>query len=208
MAIDGLMAGYQHFVREDLDRYRARWHELAQGQSPTTMIIACSDSRVDPATIFQSRPGEIFAVRNIANIVPPATEPTGHNGVSAAIEFAVTQLEVSDIMVMGHGACGGCAAAMTHVFDRAAPGEGGYIDRWLDLVTPTRDAVTAAHGAQAFTEMEHAVVRMSLANLASFPWVQSRVAAGKLTLHGAWFSIAGGKLHLLDQTRDQFEPVT
>lgn len=207
MSIEPLLAGYKRFLAGDLGRHRARWERLAQGQSPKIMVIACSDSRVDPATIFDAGPGEIFAVRNVANIVPPDLGESGYHGVSAAIEFAVTQLEVSEIVVMGHGQCGGCGAALSHHFDAAAPGAGGYIDRWLDLVAPVRDAVIAQHGAHATTAMEQAVVRMSLDNLRSFPWIAQRERDGRLQLHGAWFAIMQGELHLLDEASGAFAPV-
>ena len=119
-----LIDGYYKFRGTEWLEERDRWKELAEGQSPRVMVIACSDSRVEPATIFGSRPGEIFVVRNVANLVPPFETGGGLHGVSAALEFAVTQLEVPEVLVMGHASCGGCKAALTHGFEDAKAGEG------------------------------------------------------------------------------------
>src|SRR3954466_13818668 len=122
-----LLSGYQRFRETDWTRQRSRWAELREGQKPSVMVIACSDSRVDPAQVFDTSPGEIFVVRNVANLVPPFELDGSRHGVSAALEFAVTQLNVTDIVVMGHGSCGGVKASLTHAFDGAEPGEGGFI---------------------------------------------------------------------------------
>src|SRR5215212_12250082 len=131
--ISKLIEGYRRFRETGWKRERDRWSELAEGQSPKLMVIACSDSRVDPAQIFDVKPGEIFVVRNVANLSPPFETEPGHHGVSAALEFAVTQLEVEEIVVMGHGSCGGCAAALTGQFEDAEPGQGHFIASWVDL---------------------------------------------------------------------------
>ena len=111
-----LLDGYQRFRTSEYRRHRERWNELSEGQSPKVMVIACSDSRVDPAQIFDTSPGEIFVVRNVANLVPPFETTPGRHGVSAALEFAVTQLNVEDVVIMGHGACGGVKASLTQPF--------------------------------------------------------------------------------------------
>src|ERR1700753_691145 len=121
-----LLDGYQRFRTSEYRRHRDRWEELSEGQNPRVMVIACSDSRVEPAQIFDTVPGEIFAVRNIANLVPPFELGGGRHGVSAALEFAVTQLEVPEIVVLGHGKCGGVGAALSRRFKHAAPGHGGF----------------------------------------------------------------------------------
>jgi carbonic anhydrase len=187
---------------------RTRWEALAEGQSPKLMIISCSDSRVDPATVFDTSPGETFVVRNVAALVPPFETGGGYHGVSAALEFAVTQLEVTDVVVLGHGACGGCKASLTQTFAGAEPGGGGFIDAWISLLSDVRDRVRAEHGEgpDAQTTMEHQAVRVSLDNLRTFPFVTSREQAGKLRLHGAWFSIASGELHTLDETTGAYTP--
>lgn len=196
-----LVDGYHRFHSADWRRQRDRWAELKQGQSPKVMVIACSDSRVDPAQIFDTLPGEIFVVRNVANLVPPFETTDGLHGVSAALEFAVTQLKVSEIVVMGHGKCGGCKAALTQVFADAAPGEGGFVANWVHLLDGARDKVLAEglDGDAAEREMEREAVRTSIANLRTFPFVTKAEAAGSLTLQGAYFSIADGVLHVMDK---------
>lgn len=196
-----LLDGYRRFRATDYRRQRERWAELSQGQSPKVMVIACSDSRVDPAQIFDTWPGEIFVVRNVANLVPPFEEGGGRHGVSAALEFAVTQLEVPEIVVMGHGACGGAHAALTRRFADAEQGEGGFIAHWVDMLDEAREKVLAEYGdsPEAVRAMEQETVRVSVRNLRSFPFVTEREAAGKLTIHGAYFAIADGVLHVMDE---------
>jgi carbonic anhydrase len=197
-----LITGYRRFRTSDYRRQRDRWAELSEGQAPKVMVIACSDSRVDPAQIFDTSPGEIFVVRNIANLVPPFELGGGRHGVSAALEFAVTQLEVPEIVVMGHGACGGVHAALTRQFEGAPPGAGGFIAHWVDMLDEARDQVVAEHGQgeEAIRALELATVRVSIANLRTFPCIPEREAAGKLTVHGAYFAIAEGVLHVMDET--------
>ncbi|RDE06180.1 carbonic anhydrase [Sphingomonas aracearum] len=198
---DDLIGGYHRFRDTGWTGQRARWTELAEGQSPRVMVIACSDSRVDPAQVFDTSPGEIFVVRNVANLVPPFENDSGRHGVSAALEFAVTQLEVTDVVVMGHGSCGGVGAALSRRFSDAAPGEGGFIAHWVDMLDEARERIVAEHGTgpDAVRAMEHETVRVSLANLRTFPFVPEREAAGKLRLHGAWFAIAQGELHVMGE---------
>jgi carbonic anhydrase len=195
-----LVDGYYRFRSADYRRQRDRWAELKEGQSPKVMVIACSDSRVDPAQIFDTLPGEIFVVRNVAALVPPYETGGGRHGVSAALEFAVTKLKVGEVLVMGHGACGGCAAALSNAFKDAAPGEGGFIADWVSILDDARDKVKAAHGdgPEASREMELEAVRTSIDNLKTFPFVQKALDAGALTLRGAYFAIADGKLHVMD----------
>ncbi|HEX8655550.1 MAG TPA: carbonic anhydrase [Allosphingosinicella sp.] len=206
-----LVQGYRRFRDTGWVRERERWAQLAEGQSPKSMVIACSDSRVDPAQIFDVPPGEIFVVRNVANLVPPYETTGGRHGVSAALEFAVTQLEVEEVVVMGHGFCGGCAAALTGQFDDAPHGEGHFIADWIELLAEARAEVRRRHGdggfdRAAFRDMELEAVRVSLANLRTFPWVADREEDGRLALHGAFFSIAEGVLHVLDEGNGRFEP--
>ena len=129
-----LIEGYRRFREIAWERERERWSELAEGQNPEVMILSCADSRVDPAEIFDARPGEMFVVRNIAALAPPYETSRGFHGVSAALEFAVSQLEVGEILVMGHGLCGGCAAALTGQFDDTPPGEGHFIADWVRML--------------------------------------------------------------------------
>jgi carbonic anhydrase len=202
-----LLDGYQRFRTSEYRRHRERWEELSEGQNPRVMVIACSDSRVDPAQVFDTVPGEIFVVRNVANLVPPFEAGGGRHGVSAALEFAVTQLEVPEIVVMGHGACGGVSAALSQRFKDAAPGAGGFIDHWVDMLDAARDRIVAEYGEgpAAVRALELETVRVSLVNLMTFPFVAERVKAGTLKLHGAYFAIADGVLHVMD-AEGQFAP--
>lgn len=203
-----LLAGYRRFRAEDWSQQRARWAELAEGQQPRTMVIACSDSRVDPTRIFDTPPGSLFVVRNIANLVPPFETTKGHHGVSAALEFAVNQLEVAEVIVLGHGACGGVSASLNHAFEGAAPGHGGFIADWVSLLDEARDRVVAAHGTgpEAVHALELECVKVSLANLRSFEEIAEREAAGTLRLRGAYFAIAEGVLYVLDEAAGTFAP--
>lgn len=204
-----LMAGYQRFRTDRYAAEQARWEALAQGQSPRAIIIACCDSRADPATIFDSDPGEIFVVRNVANLVPPFEDDGGRHGVSAALEFAVTQLGVREIVVMGHERCGGVGAALTGCFEDAKPGEGGFVARWMEQLSDAAGAISAAHGTgeEAAHELEKVGIKQSLANLRTFPFVAEREASGTVRLIGCHFSISRGQLFVLDEAEGHFRPV-
>lgn len=208
--LSSLIEGYRRFRRDRWPQERERWSELAEGQSPKVMVIACSDSRVDPAEVFDTGPGEVFVVRNVANLAPPFETTPGLHGVSAALEFAVTQLEVEEILVLGHGSCGGCAAALTGQFDGAEHGAGHFIADWVRQLSGARDLVRSRHSkidSEATLEMEWEAVKLSLANLRTFPWITERERDARLTLHGAHFSIAEGRLTMLDEAEDSFRPV-
>jgi len=205
-----LIDGYQRFRVTEWHIEHKRWAELAEGQSPKVMVIACSDSRVEPSIIFDAKPGEMFVVRNVAALAPPFETTPGRHGVSAALEFAVTQLEVEEVVVMGHGLCGGCAASLTGQFDHAESGEGKFIADWVSLLDGAREIVLSRHrelDGQAFVEMELEAVKTSLANLRTFPWIEQRERDGRLSLHGCHFSVADGKLYVLDEAEDVFRPV-
>ncbi len=205
-----LLKGYRRFREETYPRQKARFDEtIMEGQQPKLLIIGCSDSRVDPAQIFDVDPGEIFVVRNVAALVPPFEVTTGQQGVSAAVEFAVQMLEVAQIVVMGHGRCGGCQAALTKAFESADHGEGGFIANWVGLLDQARDNVARKHGTtgrKAELAMEFAAVRQSLDNLRTFPWIAEKETAGALKLRGAHFSIAEGTLYSLDEETGAFLP--
>jgi carbonic anhydrase len=205
-----LLKGYRRFREETYPRQKARFDEtVAEGQHPKLMIIGCSDSRVDPAQIFDVDPGEIFVVRNVAALVPPFEQKPGLHGVSAAVEFAVQILEVKQILVMGHGRCGGCKAALTGSYGAKEPGEGGFIANWIDLLSDAREPVARKHGTEgrkAELAMEFAAIRQSLTNLRTFPWVADKEASGALKLRGAHFSIKEGVLYSLDEETGEFLP--
>ena len=207
-----LIEGYRRFRTTAYAAQKQRFDRLAsEGQSPKLMVIACSDSRVDPAQIFDVDPGEIFVVRNVAALVPPFETTPGHHGVSAALEFAVQVLQVRQIVVMGHGMCGGCKAALTQEMHGAKPGEGGFIADWIALLDEAREPIALQHGTTgraAERAMEYAAVQTSLRNLRTFPCVRSKERAGTLRLSGTFFAISDGVLHLLDEASGEFQPVS
>jgi carbonic anhydrase len=174
------------------------------------MIIACSDSRVDPAQIFDTNPGEVFVVRNVAALVPPFETAPGRHGVSAALEFAVQVIGVSEILVMGHGRCGGCHAALTQELKDAPPGEGGFIAHWIELLDEARAKVVAQfgneHSPESHRAMELEGVKVSLENLRTFPCIREKERNGELRLIGAFFAISDGVLNLLDENTGLFAP--
>lgn len=206
---DELLEGYGRFRTGDWRRQHDRWETLREGQAPRVMVIACSDSRVDPAQIFDVGPGEIFVIRNVAAMVPPYETSPGLHGVSAAVEFAVQFLEVGEVVVLGHGLCGGCKAALTRDLHGKELGEGGFVADWVSMLDDVRQEVVRGHGTEgrpAELAMERAAVRESLSNLRTFPFVREKEARGELALHGAHFAIADGILHLLDETTGDFSP--
>ena len=208
--LDRLISGYRRFREDGWALNRARWAALREGQQPDVMIIACSDSRVDPSQIFDVAPGEVFVVRNVAAMVPPFEIAPGHHGVSAALEFAVQFLRVKEIVVMGHGMCGGCKAALTREMHGTEPGEGGFIADWIALLDEARVQVVSEHGSEgaaAERAMEHAGVKVSLANLRTFPCIRQKERSGDLKLTGAFFAVSDGLLHVLDEASGEFAPV-
>ena len=206
-----LIEGYRRFRIHGWTPNRERWSALGESQQPRIMVIACSDSRVDPTQIFDVDPGEIFVVRNVAALVPPFEMAPGHHGVSAALEFAVQFLKVKEIVVMGHGMCGGCKAALTMEMHGTEPGEGGFIADWIGLLDEVRDPIVKRHGTEgreAERAMEQAGVRVSLKNLRTFPCIRRKERDGELRLRGAFFAISDGLLHVLDEATDTFAPAT
>ena len=193
--MDALIAGYRRFRARTWPARRRRFETLAErGQSPRALVVACGDSRVDPAMIFDAGPGEIFTIRNVANLIPPCQPDDAYHGTSAALEFAVLVLGVRDVIVMGHGLCGGVRALLDGLPD--APGS--FIGPWLRQAAPARARTLACAPADPQLHCEHEVIRLSLDNLRSFPWIAERMAAGTLRLHGAHFDIRSGILTLLD----------
>jgi carbonic anhydrase len=199
-----LISGYHRFRDTAYATQKNRFDALAEGQAPPVMIISCCDSRVDPATIFDTVPGQVFALRNVANLVPPFETGGGLHGASAAIEFGVTGLNVKHIVVMGHGQCGGIRAALAGG-DLGSPGH-SFIDDWMAIVAEARDAVLSRGDCDHQLALEQEAIKVSLTNLRSFPFIAEREAAGVLKLHGAWFAIASGSLHVLDEATGEFAP--
>ena len=198
-----LVEGYHRFRSDAYVRQKARFDALAsEGQSPPVMIISCCDSRVDPATVFDTVPGQVFALRNVANLVPPYETGGGLHGVSAAIEFGVLGLAVSHIVVLGHAQCGGITAALNGG-DLGQAGQ-SFIDGWVDIVRAARDDVLARSPADPQRELELAAIKVSMSNLRTFPFIAEQEQAGTLRLHGAYFGIADGVLHVLDERTGVF----
>ncbi|QBX37090.1 carbonic anhydrase [Brevundimonas sp. S30B] len=191
---DPLLNGYHRFRDTRWPEAKAEYEALAKGQKPHTLIVACSDSRADPALIFDAAPGELFVVRNVANLAPPY-EPDGRlHGVSAALEFGVKVLEVSRIVVMGHAHCGGVNAMVNGAPESCQD----FVAPWVGMAAPSvREQVRGVPADQVEQASEEANVRLSLANLRTFPWIAEREAAGKLELIGLHFGIAKGQLRLL-----------
>ena len=206
-----LIEGYRRFRSGAYREQRERFDRLAsEGQSPKLMVIACSDSRVDPAQIFDVDPGEIFVVRNVAALVPPFETTPGHHGVSAALEFALQIIKVRQIVVLGPGMCGGCKAALTREMVGTEPGEGGFIADWISMLDEARADVATAHGTSsdaARRAMELAAVQVSINNLRTFPCVRQKERSGELKLRGAFFAISDGVLYVLDEDSGEFAPI-
>lgn len=203
-----LTDGYASFLNGRLSEERERYQDLAKnGQHPEVMVIGCGDSRVAPEIIFNARPGEIFVVRNIANLVPPceADTETSFHGTSAAIEFGVNALKVKHIVVLGHASCGGVAAFANN----AAPlTKRDFIGKWMSQITPVAERVGPANGDQQswIQKLEWGVIEYSLENLLTFPTVREAVDAGELSLHGAYFGVATGLLFIRDPITGRFTP--
>lgn len=202
-----LLTGYRNFMNGRYLAESGRYRDLArEGQSPETMIVACCDSRSAPEAIFDAGPGELFVVRNVANLVPPY-EPDGEfHATSAALEFAVQSLKVKNIVVMGHGRCGGIRAALDTTSAPLSPGD--FIGKWMSLIGPAAETVagsTLMTQTERQTALERISVRYSIANLRTFPYVKALESEGKLTLFGAWFDISAGELWAMNRETGDFE---
>ena len=192
--MDGLIEGYRRFRASTWREERGRFDELSRlGQRPRALVIACSDSRTDPQMVFNARPGELFVVRNVANLAPPYGPDDQPHGVSSAIEFAVRSLRVSEIVVMGHAMCGGISALLN-----GAPNEvSDFVGQWVRIAEPARLSALQAPPERRQEVCEHESIRFSLENLMTFPWIEQAVAAGALKLHGCFFDIRSGVLERL-----------
>ena len=195
-----LIDGYRNFREGRYSAENARYRHLAEtGQSPETMIVACCDSRAAPETIFDASPGELFVVRNVANLVPPFSPDGEYHGTSAALEFGLVALKVKHVVVMGHGRCGGIAAALTENPTPLTPGD--FIGKWISLLEKPVAECNCFDDKTPEAKrlrLERLSVLHSIANLRSFPCVQHLEARGRVTLHGAWFDISLGELHVYD----------
>lgn len=202
--VETLLAGYRRFRARRWLSQRRRFEQLAdQGQQPQALVLGCIDSRADPGMIFDAVPGEMLTVRNVANLVPPYAPDVAYHGTSAALEFAVRVLQVPHIVVLGHGLCGGVRVLL----EGAPPQVHDFVAPWMSMAASVRERVLqSARAEQRQQQAEFEVVKLSLANLMTFPWIAERVAAGSLRVHGAWFAIRSGELMLL-QTDGSFQPI-
>ncbi len=203
--MERLLAGYARFRASGWPERRRLFQQLAEtGQHPRALVVSCVDSRVDPAMIFDAAPGELLVLRNVANLIPPYAPDARHHGTSAAIEFGVRVLEVPDLVVLGHGSCGGVRALLEGAPETARD----FVAPWMAMAAPARARAVAAAGSAAARQQccEHEVVKLALANLMTFPWLAERVGAGRLRLHGAWFAIHSGALSVLN-AEGAFAPV-
>ena len=208
--MENLIEGYRKFRSAYYEENQVLYEKLArEGQSPNTLLIGCSDSRVDPALIFGALPGDMFVLRNVANIVPPYQPDNNLHGSSAAIEFAVRSLKVEHIIVMGHAGCGGVQA----LFGNKESGESDFFANWISVARVARDrALLRALSSNASEETklrlcEQEVVATSMTNLMSFPWVQEAVKIGRMKIHGLWFNVIDGELFQLNPVSNTFEPL-
>lgn len=202
-----LLAGYRNFMSGRYVAESGRYRDLArEGQTPETMVIACCDSRSAPEAIFDAGPGELFVLRNVGNLVPPY-EPDGEfHSTSAALEFAVQSLKVRNIVVMGHGRCGGIRAALNTGSAPLSPGD--FIGKWMSLIAPAAETVSASTlmtAGERQTALERISIRYSIANLRTFPCVSILEGKGRLSLHGAWFDISTGELWVMNKDTGDFE---
>ena len=198
-----LTEGYRAFLSDRFPQESRRFKQLATSQAPDILVIGCCDSRVAPEAIFDAGPGELFVIRNVANIVPVYETGGEYHGTSAAIEFAVQSLEVKHIVVLGHATCGGIKAYA----NKAKPlSPGNFIGKWVSLVAPAEAKAGDSSAEDYLTRLEHAMVSQSIENLLTFPFIKERVDAGKLQLHGAHFGVASGQLLVRDPETGDFAP--
>jgi carbonic anhydrase len=193
--MQNLLAGYRRFREQSWSDQRRLFESLAEnGQEPRALVVGCVDSRVDPARIFDTAPGEVLTIRNVANLIPPYAPDSAYHGTSAALEFGIRVLQIPDVIVLGHGLCGGVKTLL-----QGAPVEGlEFVAPWMSLADQACSRIAESIPvADRQRQCEYEVVKISIANLKTFPWVAERLAAGTLRLHGAWFDIRFGDLMLL-----------
>lgn len=206
-SIPNLVEGFQRFRERHFERNDSLYQQLVkEGQTPRTLVVACCDSRVDPALVLDCEPGDLFVIRNVANLVPPSENRAGHHGTTAAIEYAIRILQVEHIIVLGHAHCGGIN---TLVRTGGVSNPDSYMADWMCLAESARASVVTDMPQASLEEQLHAceqrAILVSLNNLMTFPWVRERVESGALTLHGWYFDIALGQLLRYDTTTARFE---
>ncbi len=204
-AIAKLIRGFRNFRTTYFSGDSELFRQLRHGQHPRACVIACSDSRVDPALITDSDPGDLFVIRNVASLVPPCEPDTRHHGISAALEYAVRVLKVEHLILLGHSDCGGIRALLARTPEQPA---GEFLDAWLDLAEPAKQEVERRLPEASETvrrrACEEASLLLGVENLLTFPWLRERVAAGRLALHAWYFHIADGQLFGFDRETGSF----
>jgi carbonic anhydrase len=206
-SLEQLVEGFRRFRAQHFAEDDALYRQLAtQGQTPKVMVVACCDSRVDPAIVLDCAPGDLFVIRNVANLVPPADNHAGYHGTTAALEYGVRFLGVKHIIVFGHAQCGGIQALMQHI---GVNDPDTFIGDWMELAEPAREAVERelpdASPEIRSRACEQKAISVSLQNLMTFPWVRERVESGQLALHGWYFDIEQGQLLQYNNTSQRFE---
>lgn len=206
--IETMVEGFRRFRAKYYGQGNTLLKQLAsRGQSPKAIVVGCCDSRVDPAIVLDCDPGDLFSIRNVANLVPPHETAGAYHGTSAALEFGVRHLGVDDVIVLGHAHCGGIRALMESKSETDA---GGFISGWMQVASHARNRVLARMHGRPLNEMaqacEQEAILVSLDNLLTFPWILERVAAGKLRLHGWYFDIEQGRLLHYDRETNRFQP--
>lgn len=202
-----LIAGYKRFREGYFRQNEESLMSLAEGQSPDIAVLSCCDSRVDPTIVFDASPGDLFTIRNIANLVPEYENDGRPRGTSSALEFAVTELNVSHIVILGHAQCGGIRALM----DRKSSNDAStFVDQWMMIAESVRQVILARKTSMEdrYTACEHATIVNSLQNLMTFPWIEERVRHGKLTLHGWYYDLNQGTLLCFDHETETFAQIS
>lgn len=206
--ISNLIEGFGRFQSKYVHSNSELFDQLKEGQRPQIMVVSCSDSRVAPALLLDTQPGDIFVVRNIANLVPPYEPDENRHGVSAALEYGVKALEVEHVVILGHSKCGGICQLMTCVPEHA---KAEFIDKWVDIAAPAKQAVMEkmadASQDDQLRACEQAAIMVSIDNLLSFPWIKKRVVSGELSIHGWYFDIETGDMLTHDPDLDEFVPI-
>ncbi|MFP5520254.1 MAG: carbonic anhydrase [Bdellovibrionia bacterium] len=201
-----LMAGFRRFKERFFSADSTLYNKLSSiGQRPKTLVISCSDSRVDPAILFNLSPGEVFVVRNVANLVPPCENHTSFHGVSAAIEFAVVNLQVESIIILGHRQCGGIRS----LFQPQNVREGGFVQQWMSIAKEAKERSIKLVGDDDFEKLcrtcEQESIQTSIQNLKSFPFVAEAINSNKLQIFGVYFDIEEGQLWSIDEATNSFQ---
>ena len=207
--VKDLIIGFEEFRKSFFEEDKRLYEKLVrEGQKPKTMVIACSDSRVDPMILFGSKPGDLFVIRNVANLVPSYRPDKSNDSTSAALEFAVLKLQVEHIIVLGHSFCGGIRAACSHLLGEQKI-ESEFITSWVEIASPAAESVANSNPQNGITRLvEQASIINSIKNLLTFPWIRSAVSDKKLRVHGWWFDMEEGTLWVNKDGKKDFQKLS